>query len=104
MLTAINNVYGCRSRASQSIIMEPFIPNVFTPNGDSHNDYFMPNYDLEIFDRQGILLYKGNKDSEGWNGTYKGMKVDPDTYFYILHYVDYQNLQRTAKGFVMLVR
>ncbi len=104
MLTAINNIYGCRSRASQSIIIEPFIPNVFTPNGDSHNDYFMPNYDLEIFDRQGILLYKGNKDSEGWDGTYKGMKVDPDTYFYILHYVDYQNLQRTAKGFVMLVR
>lgn len=104
MLTAINNIYGCRSRASQSIIMEPFIPNVFTPNGDSHNDYFMPNYDLEIFDRQGILLYKGTKESLGWDGTYKGVKVDPDTYFYILHYIDYQNQQRTAKGFVMLVR
>ncbi|MTK52339.1 PKD domain-containing protein [Paludibacter sp.] len=104
MLTAINNIYGCRSQASQSIIMEPFIPNVFTPNGDSHNDYFMPNYDLEIFDRHGILLYKGNKDSEGWDGKYKGIKVDPDTYFYVLHYVDYQNQLRTAKGFVTLVR
>lgn len=104
MLTAINNVYGCRSKASQSIIMEPFIPNVFTPNGDSMNDYFMPNYDLEVFDRQGILVYKGNKDSEGWDGKYKGIKADPDTYFYILHYIDYTNTQRTAKGFVMLVR
>ncbi|MDP4201333.1 MAG: gliding motility-associated C-terminal domain-containing protein [Bacteroidota bacterium] len=104
MLSAINNVYGCRSHASQSIIMEPFIPNVFTPNGDSHNDYFMPNYDLEIFDRQGILLYKGTKESLGWDGTYKGIKVDPDTYFYLLRYVDYKNEQRTAKGFVTLVR
>jgi hypothetical protein len=41
------------------------LPNVFTPNGDDYNDYFIPypyssveKIDLQIFNRWGMLVYK----------------------------------------------
>jgi gliding motility-associated-like protein len=104
-LTAINSVTGCvNSSASRVITVEPFVPNVFSPNGDGINDYFMPNYDMQVFDRNGILLYQGNKDSKGWDGTYKGKNVDTDTYFYVLHYSNANQQIVTKKGYVTLIR
>ena len=103
-LTDSNTVTGCTNAASTSIIMEPFVPNVFTPNGDGHNDYFMPNYEMQVFDRNGMLLYSGTINSKGWDGTYNGEKMDPDTYFYILHYTDYKGQTQTKKGYITLIR
>jgi gliding motility-associated-like protein len=99
-----DTVYGCTNSATKSIVMEPFIPNVFTPNGDGHNDYFMPYYDMKIYDRYGILLYTGTTTTIGWDGTYKGKKVDPDTYFYVIHYTDFNNQTQTRKGYITLIR
>ena len=102
-LTATNQ-NGCVNKSSQSIVVIPFIPNVFSPNGDGYNDYFMPYYDVQVFDRNGMLIYQGDKNGKGWDGTYKNKKMDPDTYFYVLHYVDGHNVKQTVKGFVTLVR
>ena len=102
-LTATNK-NGCVNQSSKTVIVEPFIPNVFSPNSDGHNDLFMPNYEMQIFDRQGILIYQGTKNSKGWDGTFNGQKVDPDTYYYILQYTDYLQQQHTRKGYVTLVR
>ncbi|MDR2064716.1 MAG: M12 family metallo-peptidase [Prevotellaceae bacterium] len=56
------------------------LPNVFTPyNQDNINDIFGENYDLHIFNRLGICLFKGNN---GWDGKYKGKMVPPGVYYY----------------------
>ncbi|HZK71890.1 MAG TPA: T9SS type B sorting domain-containing protein, partial [Clostridia bacterium] len=94
-LTATNN-YGCSSKTSKIIDVVPFIPNVFTPNGDGVNELFMSNVELEIFDRYGIRLYKG---TTGWDGKYKGQLVDSGTYFYLINYSN-----KTLKGSVTLVK
>lgn len=94
-LTATNN-YGCSSSTFKTIDVVPFIPNVFTPNGDGVNELFMSNVELEIFDRYGIRLYKG---TTGWDGKYKGQLVDSDTYFYLIKYTN-----KTLKGSVELVK
>ena len=92
---------GCEFSKSKSIDIVPFIPNVFTPNGDGANDLFMPDYDLTILDRNGRKLYAGKS---GWNGTFNGLKVDNDTYFYLINYTDKNQLMKTKKGYVILIR
>jgi gliding motility-associated-like protein len=67
------------------LIGEPMViddlPNVFTPDGDGINDVFLPNFNIEIYNRWGMLLYKGR---DGWDGRYKGQMMPAGTYFYIL--------------------
>ncbi|MDP4207244.1 MAG: gliding motility-associated C-terminal domain-containing protein [Bacteroidota bacterium] len=93
--------YNCVDTASQYVGIDLFIPNVFTPNGDDINDIFMSNVDLQVFDRHGLILYKG---TAGWNGTYKEHPMAPDTYFYLIRYTDRNRQEQTRKGFITLVR
>jgi gliding motility-associated-like protein len=93
--------YGCKNSTSKVIDVVPFIPNVFSPNGDGINDVFMPGLELQIYDRYGVVLYNGN---DGWDGRYNGRPVDPDTYFYSISYADYNELEHSKKGYLTLVR
>lgn len=95
------NRHGCSSSTTQTIYVDLFVPNVFTPNNDGVNDVFMKSYDLKIFDRSGIELYNG---TNGWDGTYKGVNAPPDTYFYILHYEDINHRVEEKQGYVTLLR
>lgn len=99
-LTATDTI-GCTNIVSKTIEVTPFVPNVFSPNGDGVNDVFMKGFDIQVFDRYGTILYKGN---EGWDGTYKGKSVDNDTYFFLMHYTDKNKQVQTKKGYVTLVR
>lgn len=100
LLTAAS-VYGCTQSATAIVDVVPFIPNVFSPNGDGINDLFMPDMEIEVFDRNGVILYKG---TSGWDGTYKGRHMDPDTYFYYFRYFDRNQKEHTRKGFITLVK
>ena len=97
-------------------IVEFFIPDGFSPNNDGTNDDFdipnirtlFPNFELEIFNRYGNVLYKGNKDTPNWDGTSKegsgfGNSVLPvGVYFYILKYND--GTKEPVQGRVYLSR
>ena len=100
VLTATNQ-NGCVNTFSKDIEVVPFIPNIFTPNGDGVNDTFMSGFDLQVFDRNGTTMYKG---TSGWNGTYGNKKMDNDTYFYVLHYTDKNQKLQTRKGYITLQR
>jgi len=95
----VTNDAGCYTSKSTVVSVEPFVPNVFTPNNDGINDVFMSGYDLKIFDRHGIVLYTG---SDGWDGYYKGNVMDPDTYFYFLTYTDAYGQKQIKKGFITI--
>ena len=67
------------------------IPNAFSPNGDGINDVFRPNidcvpsyYHMNIFDRNGHVVFSSNNISDYWNGTYQNIPVPVGTYYYIL--------------------
>lgn len=76
-----------------------FIPDGFSPNGDSVNDTFRvpkiefiyPDFSLEIYNRYGNLLFKGNRDKPEWDGRNSDYKIGIDgmapngVYFYVLH-------------------
>jgi len=92
---------GCVNKSTKDIDVIPFIPNVFTPNGDGINDKFVTGLDLQVFDRYGLQLYKG---TGGWNGTFNGKTMDQDTYFYVVHYTDKNKKTQTLKGYVTLMK
>ncbi|MEN9610065.1 MAG: hypothetical protein RLZZ628_879 [Bacteroidota bacterium] len=95
-----------------------FVPNVFSPNGDDKNDYFLPytglgvvkvNY-MRVFDRWGELLYSlqnlpaGQDTNVGWDGTFKGKKVDSGVYVYIMEVVFEDGQVLLYRGDVNLLR
>ncbi len=83
-------------------VCESLIPEAFSPNGDGINDRFeitnleqYPNYTIEIFNRYGNTVFKGNASSPSWDGTSSegsmGDKILPvGVYFYILNFNDGQ--------------
>jgi PKD repeat protein len=78
------NPYKCIETDSARIAINlESAPNTFTPNDDGTNDIFMSGWRLEIYNRNGVLIYKGNN---GWDGNdLNGHPVDNDTYFSIIH-------------------
>ena len=70
------------------------IPNVFTPNFDGINEVFVPdafqcdfnNYNLKIFDRWGEMLFQTNDPDSGWDGYFRGRKMQIGVYVWILDY------------------
>jgi hypothetical protein len=62
----------------------------FSPfNKDGINDYFMPGFKVQIFNRYGALIYETRTAEEqelGWDGrNNKRQNVEPGLYFYILY-------------------
>jgi gliding motility-associated-like protein len=93
--------YGCTDTSFIIVDVFPFIPNVFTPDGDGINEVFMEGFELEIVDRNGLKIYNGNA---GWDGRYNGELADPDTYFYLIFFNDNKQIIQSRKGYVTLVR
>ena len=90
-----------------------FIPELFSPNGDSKNEKFeirkieaYPNNTLQIFNRWGSLVYTKHKYNNEWDGKANvgdamGSSVLPaGTYYVILEFGDGQT--ETYKGFVQM--
>lgn len=77
-----------------------FIPDAFSPNGDGLNDtfrikniqYIFPDYQFEIYNRYGKLLFKGGINHPEWDGrtsegsAISGGVVPNGVYFYIIKF------------------
>ncbi|MBA6152328.1 gliding motility-associated C-terminal domain-containing protein [Gelidibacter maritimus] len=96
--------------------LEIIIPDGFSPNGDTINDEFViinlrglyPNFKLQIYNRYGNILFKGDNNTPDWDGTSnQGREVGNGelpvgVYFYILELKDTNN--KTIQGRVYLSR
>jgi gliding motility-associated-like protein len=67
-----------------------FVPNVFTPNGDSLNDYYQPyetglqELELRIFNRWGQKVFESSDPNARWDGRWKGREDCPEGVYYVL--------------------
>jgi gliding motility-associated-like protein len=86
------------------------VQNFFTPNGDGYNDTWAPkiffNFPesvVEIFDRFGksLVYYRVSDYPNGWDGTYNGKPLQPDTYWYV---IDLKNGIKPITGQVTIKR
>ncbi|WP_028872530.1 gliding motility-associated C-terminal domain-containing protein, partial [Psychroserpens burtonensis] len=115
---------GCESinRLEITVLLEDcpeeiVIPDGFSPNNDSINDEFTienlrdlyPDFTLEIYNRYGNILYKGDINTSDWDGTSKkgltlGESLLPvGVYFFILEFND-ENNKNPIQGRVYLSR
>lgn len=101
ILLNTTDMNGCKSATSKRVwIVNDTDLNTFTPNNDGYNDIFLKGWHIKVYNRNGVLVYEGNN---GWDGTYKGKLVSPDTYFYVVYYMS-ANGTKTKEGYVTVVR
>ena len=87
-----------------------FVPNAFTPNGDGENDVLYVRGPLiegmvfRVFDRWGEMVFESFDRLEGWDGTFRGKKLDPDVYDYYLKAICIDGQEGIIKGNVTLMK
>ncbi|MBX9784050.1 MAG: gliding motility-associated C-terminal domain-containing protein [Chitinophagaceae bacterium] len=95
----ITNDLGCSSSIQKQVISlftcRIDVPNAFTPNEDGLNDTFGPlnavkadNYIFRIYNRWGQQIFESRSWLQNWDGTFKGILQNPDTYVWRLSYID----------------
>jgi gliding motility-associated-like protein len=87
-----------------------FIPNIFSPNGDSDNDVLyvrgkgIVNVKFVVFDRWGEKVFESTNLEDGWDGNFRGKKVNPAVFVYYVDVVFKDGSTVSKKGDVTLIR
>jgi len=90
----VTTAAGCR--ASDTVLVKvlkiPLVPNAFSPNADGINDTWVinylnsyPNCTVQVFNRQGSLVYTSTGYPTPWNGTLNGAVLPVGTYYYLIN-------------------
>lgn len=88
-----------------------FAPNAFTPDESTNRTFGIlcngvVEYELSIYNRQGLLLFQSTSDGLQWDGTKNGIPCPQGTYVWIVRYrtiIDPKNWH-TEKGSITLLR
>ena len=86
-----------------------FVPNAFTPLSDKNN-LFKPaqadvsDYRMNIYNRQGVLLFDSEDITHGWDGRSKGEVCPSGPYVYVISFRDTEGKPHTQKGTLMLLK
>ena len=87
------------------------MPNVFTPNNDLSNDFFIPiEYEfisqstIKIFNRWGAVVWNTNEIEKGWNGKHFNENCSEGVYFWLIDYKTNKDVYKTISGNVSLFR
>lgn len=86
----VMNSFGCRDSLSETVKILPefrfWIPNAFSPDDNTLNDEFKPScmgvtdYEFDIFDRWGHVIYHGTDPKSGWDGFIDGLPCPRGVY------------------------
>jgi gliding motility-associated-like protein len=114
MIFTVNytDLNGCSASDNISIYYDPiiYIPNTFTPDDDEFNQQFqivgsnITEFELEIYNRWGELIYTITDFDDYWDGTYKGKMCQDGTYTWKLVFKDFQNRKYVRTGHVNLLK
>ncbi len=116
------DTFGCTQKANVQITVRRtnlyFAPNIFSPNGDTNNDYYQlfggktvaSITEFQIFNRWGEMMYANPKifpsqeQGNGWNGYFRGENALPGVYAFtaLVTYIDKRS--EYIKGSFNLVR
>jgi len=116
---SVTSVDDCTDEASIDVIIDKrrriYIPNIFSPNGDSVNDFFYlfagpeaMTIDMNIFDRWGGLVYKSglanlNDPAAGWDGRINGQRAAKGVYSWTASIAFIDGIEIFYSGTVTLI-
>jgi gliding motility-associated-like protein len=110
----VTDTNGCLSIDSVEVKIEEinniYIPNVFSPNDDGHNDVLFvrgtayQDISFRIFNRWGEKVFETTDIAKGWDGKQKGKLLNPGVFVYQLIYTDWQNIKQEKSGNVTLIK
>lgn len=113
---SMTDLLGC-STAEGTFIIHIFpetfldLPTTFTPNGDGVNDIiYLKGWGIKeleyfkIFNRWGELVFETNDIMVGWDGYYKGILQNNDTYTYKAIVKTWKNEEIEGAGHINLMR
>ena len=109
---------GCQDTTTQVIDVVPkvayFLPNAFSPNNDTVNDFFfgkgffegMQNFNMTIWNRWGELVFETQDPMEGWNGRRRntGDASPNGVYVVVVTYTGPRGGDVQLKGFATVVK
>jgi gliding motility-associated-like protein len=88
-----------------------YVPAAFTPNGDGLNDKLFVNLigmkqlqHFVVYNRYGKKMFETSNLSEGWDGTFSGVKQPLDTYIWTVEGTDKFGYYISKRGAVTLIR
>jgi gliding motility-associated-like protein len=110
----VSSLDGCLDSTYQAITVEAeenlFVPNVFTPNGDSVNDRFVishmgiHDFNLFIYNRWGGLVFETKNPDVTWDGKFAGEICVEGVYVYLITYKNAKQATKSLRGTVTLIR
>jgi gliding motility-associated-like protein len=118
ILTATNEL-GCVDVVQKVIevkdVLIYYLPNSFTPDGDTYNELFSPifysgmdvyDFHFTIFNRWGELVFESFNTAYGWNGAYGDQGLVQDgVYIWRLEFGEtMSDKKHTCEGHVTLIR
>ncbi|MFH1319206.1 MAG: PKD domain-containing protein [Bacteroidota bacterium] len=117
VMLVITSSVGCLDTAIHDLVIVSdytiFVPNTFTPNGDTDNDWFIPvgtglekNFDMYIYNRWGDLIFETHDINQPWDGRANGGKdiAQTDVYVWVIYTFDFFGRRHQYVGHVTLIR
>ena len=105
---------GCTDTITKQIYIKPeyyfYAPNAFTPNGNRQNEYYSVSviggidFQFQIFNRWGELIYQTTDQYFKWDGTYKGFPVQDEVVVWKAKVVDREEQPHTYGGSITILR
>ncbi len=108
---------GCsdsvKTRVSVTVPYFFYIPNALMPEGSGSNKTFAPkgegvdpnNYSMQIYDRNGMIIFSTTNPYDSWDGKNKTGKLCPEgVYVYIIRLINLNGEEKEYTGTVTLVR
>lgn len=107
----VTGIGGCKASDEVKIFLlkKLNISNFFSPNGDGINDKweinnleYYPTSRVQIFARNGQMVFESKGYSKPWDGTLKGKPLPFDTYYYIIE--PGISVLQPMKGYVTIIK
>ena len=110
----VQDTNGCVSSDDVTVILDydlvVFVPNIFSPNGDGNNDILyvrgvgIESINFFIYDRWGEKVFETKSVDKGWDGTFRGKKMNNSVFVYYLKVTFRNGTKIEKKGDITLTR